>query len=192
MTTSDSSPRNTEALLAGAAEEIRRALMDGTAAEVERLCDEIVAARRIACHGVGREGLMMRALCMRLVHLGFDAHVVGDMTTPPLGPGDLLLAGAGPGFLATVGALVGVARKAGARTVVITARPEGETARAADAVIHLRAQTMADDRGGSSVLPMGSLFEAAMLVAFDVASILLRERTGQTAEEMRSRHTNLE
>jgi 6-phospho-3-hexuloisomerase len=42
------------------------------------------------------------------------------------------------------------------------------------------------------VLPMGSLYEAAMLIFFDIVSILLRERTGQTMEGMRSRHTNLE
>jgi 6-phospho-3-hexuloisomerase len=39
---------------------------------------------------------------------------------------------------------------------------------------------------------MGSLYEAAMLIFFDVVSIVLRERTGQTADGMRSRHTNLE
>ena len=36
----------------------------------DRLCAEILQARRIACYGVGREGLMMNALCMRLMHLG--------------------------------------------------------------------------------------------------------------------------
>jgi 6-phospho-3-hexuloisomerase len=36
---------------------------------IDRMCDEILAARRIACYGVGREGLMMKALCMRLMHL---------------------------------------------------------------------------------------------------------------------------
>jgi 6-phospho-3-hexuloisomerase len=39
---------------------------------------------------------------------------------------------------------------------------------------------------------MGSLYEAAQLVFFDLVSILLREQTGQTPEQMRSRHTNLE
>jgi 6-phospho-3-hexuloisomerase len=39
---------------------------------------------------------------------------------------------------------------------------------------------------------MGSLYEAAMLVFFDIVSIVLRERTSQTTEGMRSRHTNLE
>ena len=30
---------------------------------------------------------MMKALCMRLMHLGLDAHMVGDMTTPPVARG---------------------------------------------------------------------------------------------------------
>ena len=150
-------------------------------------------AKRIATYGVGREGLMMRAFCMRLMHLGLDAHVVGDMTTPHLGKGDLLFVSAGPGAFSTVAALVGVAHEAGARTAAITAQPAGEVAKTVDTVIHLRAQTMADDRGGKrSVLPMGSLYEAAMLIFFDVVSIVLRERTGQSPEDMRGRHTNLE
>ena len=166
----------------------------GVAADTaDRMCDEILKARRIACYGVGREGLMMKALCMRLMHLGLDAHVVGDMTTPPVGKGDLLIASAGPGFFSTVMALAGVARDAGARTMIVTAQPDGPAPRLADVVIELPAQTMANDRGGpASLLPMGSLYEAAQLVFFDLISILLREKTGQSPDQMRARHTNLE
>jgi 6-phospho-3-hexuloisomerase len=159
----------------------------------DRMCDEILKARRIACYGVGREGLMMKALCMRLMHLGLDAHVAGDMTTPPVSKGDLLIASAGPGSFTTVMALLGVAREAGARTMVVTAQPEGPAPRSAGVVIELPAQTMANDRGGpASLLPMGSLYEAAQLVFFDLISILLREKTGQSPDQMRARHTNLE
>lgn len=182
----------TESLISGALDEIRGVLEAGASAEVDKLCDEVLKARRIACYGVGREGLMMRALCMRLMHLGLDAHMVGDMTTPPVGAGDLLIVSAGPGSFSTVKALLGVAHSAGARTAVVTAQPKGEVPSAADTVIHLRAQTMADDKGGRSVLPMGSLYEAAMLIFFDIVSIVLRERTRQTMEGMRGRHTNLE
>ena len=183
---------NTERLFDGALNEIRGVLEADAATEVDRLCDELMKARRIACYGVGREGLMMRALCMRLMHLGLDAHMVGDMTAPALGAGDLLVVSAGPGFFSTVMALLKVSKAAGARTVAVTAQPGGEVPGAADTVIHLRAQTMADDKGGVSVLPMGSLYEAAMLIFFDVLSIVLRDRTGQTMDGMRSRHTNLE
>jgi 6-phospho-3-hexuloisomerase len=182
----------TDALFNGALDEIRAVLEAGASAEVDSLCDEVLKARRIACYGVGREGLMMRALCMRLMHLGLDAHMVGDMTTPHVGAGDLLIVSAGPGSFSTVKALLGVAHSDGARTAVVTAQPKGDVPSAADTVIHLRAQTMADDKGGQSVLPMGSLYEAAMLIFFDIVSIVLRERTGQTMEGMRGRHTNLE
>lgn len=176
-----------------ALDEVAAVFTPATSGEAERLCAAVRAARRVACHGVGREGLMMQALCMRLMHLGFDAHVVGDMTTPPVGPGDLLLVSAGPGAFSTVLGLMGVARDAGATTLVVTAQPRGEAARRADLVVHLPAQTMADDRGGRvSVLPMGSLFEAAQLIFFDLVSVMLREQTGQTPGQMRARHTNLE
>jgi len=102
----------TDALFAGALDEIHQVLGAGAGAEVDRLCDELLKARRIGCYGVGREGLMMKALCMRLMHLGLDAHVVGDMTAPPVGKGDLLLVSAGPGTFSTVLALLGVARAA--------------------------------------------------------------------------------
>lgn len=158
-----------------------------------RLADALTSARRIALTGAGREGLMMRALAMRLYHLGLDAHVVGEMTCPPLGPGDLFFASAGPGDLSTITALVATARAAGADTLCLTARPDGPSPRAASATIHLPAQTMASDRDpGGSVLPMGSVFEGAMFLVFELLVLELSDRLGSTAAEMRARHTNLE
>ena len=42
------------------------------------------------------------------------------------------------------------------------------------------------------MLPMGSLFETAQMIAFELAVLKLRARFGETAETMRARHTNLE
>ncbi len=184
---------DTRELAARATREVAKVLDRIPPETMEELCAEIERARRIACYGVGREGLMMKALCMRLMHLGLEAHAVGEMTTPPIGVGDLLLASAGPGEFATVLALLSVARDAGARTAVVTAQPSGKAPQHTDLVVYLPAQTMADDEGSvASVLPMGSLYEAAQLLYFDILSIRLRERLGQSAEEMRARHTNLE
>jgi len=55
---------------------------------------EVRAARRVALYGVGREGLVMRALAMRLYHAGLRAFVVGDMAAEPVGPGNLLMVSA--------------------------------------------------------------------------------------------------
>ena len=46
----------TNDLFIGALDEIRAVLEDGAAAEVDRLCDQLLKAHRIACYGVGREG----------------------------------------------------------------------------------------------------------------------------------------
>ena len=162
----------------------------------EAFVDSLAKARRIILYGVGREGLMMRALAMRLYHLGLDAHVQGDMTTPPVGEGDLLVVSAGPGFFSTVMALAQTAKKAGARVICVTAQPRGQVPRLADQVLVLPAQTMADDQAGEkpalSVLPMGSLYEGTQFMAFELVVLALRERLGQSPEAMRVRHTNLE
>jgi 6-phospho-3-hexuloisomerase len=157
------------------------------------LIDAIVAARRIAIYGAGREGLQMDGLAMRLFHLGLDVSVVGDMNVPPLGRGDLLLVSSGPGASNIGDALITVAREAGAKIAVVTAQAGARTPSRADVVFHIPAQTMADDRGGEvSVLPMGSLFETAQMVLFEIIVLALRDRLGETPETMRARHTNLE
>jgi 6-phospho-3-hexuloisomerase len=176
-----------------ALEEITAVLEAVDPAAIDRLCHEILAARRIFCYGAGREGLVVRAFCMRLMHLGLAAHVVGEITAPPIGEGDLLVASSGPGSLSTVLALMGVARDAGARTLVVTAVPSGESAARADVVVHLPAQTMAAAAGEApSVLPMGTAFEIAELLLFDLVALTLRDLTGQDEAQMRARHTNLE
>lgn len=163
------------------------------------LVDEISAANRrggkIFVYGVGREGLMVKALCMRLFHLGLSAHCVFDMTTPPIASPDLLIASAGPGGFSTVDAICGVARRGGARVLLLTAQPEtGASVKHASVVAHIPAQTMADDRSesGRALLPMGSVYEGAMFVLFEMVVYKLGEVLGRSPDEIRSRHTNLE
>ncbi len=181
-------------LVTGAAAELRAAAARVDAGDVDAMVRVIAVANRIALYGVGREGLMMRALAMRLYHLGLDAHMVGDMSCPPLGPGDLLIVSAGPGDFSTVAGLVGVARAAGAKTACVTAQPGAAVPSACDHVLTIPAQTMADDQtpDPASVLPMGSLFEGAQFVVFEILILLLRDHIGATPEAMRARHTNLE
>jgi 6-phospho-3-hexuloisomerase len=157
------------------------------------LIEAILSAKRIALYGAGREGLQMDGFAMRLFHMGLDVHLVGDMTTPPIGTGDLLVVSSGPGASNVGEALIRVARDAGAKVAVVTAQPKARTPALADLVFHIPAQTMADDQGGGvSVLPMGSLFETAQMILFEIVILMLRSKLGETAETMRARHTNLE
>ncbi|MGN6770400.1 MAG: SIS domain-containing protein [Rhizobiaceae bacterium] len=161
---------------------------------VDRACEMIADARRIGVYGCGREGLQLRGFAMRLFHLGRDVSVVGDMTMPPLGAGDLFIVSAGPGYLSTAMALATVARDAGAKVLLLTAQPAGRIAALADHVLVIPAQTMADDRGPArrSLLPMGSVFEGALFVLFEVMVLKLQKRLHITLDAMRANHTNME
>jgi len=161
---------------------------------IEQACDMIVSARHIVLYGCGREGLQMRGFAMRLYHLGCHAVMVADMNTPPLGDGDLFIVSAGPGELSTVTALMGVARKAGAKIVFLTATPDAPVADLADHVLLIPAQTMASDQSGTtrSVLPMGSLYEGALFMLFEMIVLMLRDKMNIDPGEMRGRHTNME
>ena len=163
-------------------------------ADVDKAIEMIAAARRIVVFGGGRERLQIMGFAMRLFHMGLAVAVEGDMTTPPVGPGDLFIVTVGPGEISTALALLGVAKEAGATIMVLTAQPEGRAAKLADFVLYLPAQTMADDQGNArtSVLPMGSLYEGALFVLFEVMVLKLIDRLAIKPEAMRANHTNLE
>lgn len=163
-------------------------------AAVDAVVGRLARARRIVVFGGGRERLQIMGFAMRLFHMGLNASVEGDMTTPAVGKGDVFLVTCGPGYISTAEALMGVARAAGAEVILITAQPGGRISPLADVILHLPAQTMADDQGErkSSVLPMGSLFEGALFVLFEVMVLKLKAGLGISAEAMRANHTNLE
>ena len=153
----------------------------------------IASAKHVTVYAGGREGLQVRGFAMRLFHLGRSVSVVGDMTTPAIGPGDLFLNVCGPGEISTAVALVGVARQAGAKVLVITAQPQGRVPMMADEVLVLPAQTMANDQGPvASLLPMGSVFEGVLFVLFEVMILKLKAALDVSTEAMRSNHTNME
>jgi 6-phospho-3-hexuloisomerase len=115
------------------------------------------------------------------------------MTTPPIVSGDLLLVSAGPGHFATVEALQRVASGAGARIVLVTATPDGTSARIADRVVVLHGPTMNEELDvAESSLLMGSAFELVQLLFYDVCVTQLLERRPQPVMTVKQRHTNLE
>jgi len=173
-------------------EEIRRevALLDQ--AQIEKLLDAILRAAKVFVYGAGRSGYMMQALAMRLGHLGLQAWVVGETTTPAIGPGDLLIVGSGSGQTRTTLAIVEAARARGARTACITAHADSPVAQACDLVLTTPSPVTKIDADRPSHQPPGSLFEQCLLVIGDGLIMRLMDRLGTSEEEMRARHTKLE
>lgn len=172
--------------------EIRLPLMQMDDNAIERLATEVLAARRIVIYAMGRELLSLRAFGMRLVHHGLDAHIAGDVTALPISKGDLGIVSVGPGDLDMSRAMAGLIRKSGARLAIITAQPDGAVSQMADSLYVIPAQTMANDAGSTSILPMGTVYEIAMLIFVDLVAVQIRESTGQSLDEIRARHFNLE
>ena len=175
-----------------ALQEVADAVRSVPDTELDAIAGELLAARRIACYAGGREGLVLRGLVMRLFHAGLDVHYVGEMTCPAVGPGDLLVLSCGPGRISTVEALAGVARRDGARVLYLTAQPQNPPADQADRVVHVTAQTMADDQGSDAALPMGSAYEIGLFVLVDLLTNRVRRGRTESVQTLRSRHTNLE
>jgi 6-phospho-3-hexuloisomerase len=153
-----------------------------------------MAASKIFVSGVGRSGLVLKAFGMRLMHLGFHVHVVGETTTPGITPKDLLLIGSGSGTTRTLIVIANEARTAGAKVVLVTGRTESPIGQVADIVLTIPVSTpkVANPAYLQSVQPMGSLFEQAMLLTLDALILLLMTNMKQDSGSMFTRHANLE
>lgn len=172
-------------------EEHRKVLLDINDEEIEKLLDAIVEANCIQVFGMGRMKCAVRAFVMRLMHMGFNAHVVFDTTCPNIGPGDLLIVNCA---CTTIGyAVMGLAKKRGAKIVAITANPKSKAADLCEFTVNLRGQVHGGrDYEIPSVQPMAALFEQTIFVLEDIIIQLLMKKLNITAEQMAKRHTNLD
>lgn len=161
---------------------------------VDSVIEQLANARRIVVFGAGREKLQVMGFAMRMFHLGMNVSVAGDMTTPAVSAGDVFLLSCGPGEFSTAMALMNVAHNAGATNILITAQPAGAASTLSDLTLTLPAQTMANDQGqtSSTTLPMGSAYEGALFILFEVLVLKLKHHLNVSAEAMRANHTNLE
>jgi 6-phospho-3-hexuloisomerase len=163
---------------------------------VSNLRRDITQARRVFVAGRGRSGLQMQTFAMRLMHLDLDVHVVGDVTAPSIGAGDLLIIGSGSGQTASLVEYAGRARELNAQVALITIAEESPIAQKADSIIHIAAASpkLDDDHAANnpSIQPMGSLFEQALGILLDAVVIQLMADLSIDVEMMFARHANLE
>ena len=89
-------------------------------ASAESMVEAILGAERVFVVALGRSGMLARMFAMRLMQIGLAAHVAGDVTTPAIAAGDLLIAVSGSGRTETVVALARKAKGFGAGVLAIT------------------------------------------------------------------------
>ena len=168
---------------------------------VRQMLKDIMSAKRIFVMGAGRSVLVGRAFAMRLMHLGFSSHVVGETTTPAVSKDDVVIAISGSGQTRSVSNLGRVTREIGAKLVTITSNANSTLGELSDTVIVLPGRTK-DDAGGyverhmrgeyTYLTPLGTSFETSASVFLDAIIAELIFITGASEEELKSRHTNIE
>lgn len=159
--------------------------------QVDNLIKEILKAKKIYVAGAGRSRLMLMAFAMRLMHLGFNAYVVGEIATPAVEPGDLVIMGTGSGETDSLVVMAQKAKKIGASLAVITIYPDSRVGSQADLVIRINGKSGKVATTKTSVQPGGNLFEQSMLLLLDCMIISLAE-VGNIDTSKFKRHANLE
>jgi len=161
--------------------------------EFKKFITAIGSSKNIFVTGQGRSGLVARTFAMRLTHIGFSCHVVGETTTPNIDEGDMLIACSSSGTTSITFHIAGLAKRLNALVVVITAHPDSELSDYADLTIEIPASDT--DQVIQSQLTAqfrSTLFEQACLVYLDAVILSLVRLLNREEVEMMKRHANLE
>jgi 6-phospho-3-hexuloisomerase len=134
--------------------------------------------------GQGRSGLAAQMAAMRFMHLGREAHVLGEATAPSVRRDDRLVVVSGSGSTPVSVAFARTAKAEGARVLLVTFSPDSPLAELADAA--LVAPVV------SSQQLMGNLFEQSALVLLDAVAIAVAESDPEARAAMALRHTNMQ
>ena len=141
-------------------------------------------SRRWFWSGQGRSGLVAQMAAMRLMHVGFDAHAVGEATAPAISKGDGLVMISGSGETPAALHIARLAVDYGAHMLAVTARVDSTLAQHAHAVIEVPI-------GGTGQFG-GTLFEQSALLLLDAVILKITADDPQAYAVMKARHTNLQ
>lgn len=174
--------------------ELDRTLTAISPQEADLLLAAVMAAPRIFVAGAGRSGLAVKAFAMRLMHMGRQVFVAGEIVTPGIEAGDLLIIGSGSGQTASLCAMAERAKAVGATVALATIFPDSPIGRIADVVVKIPAPTPKSSSAGqaASIQPMGSLFEQSLFLFLDIVILQLMRRRSIDSDAMFKRHANLE
>ncbi|MBC7724043.1 MAG: SIS domain-containing protein [Burkholderiaceae bacterium] len=152
----------------------------------------LTAADAVFVLGAGRSGLALRMTAMRLMHLGLTVHIVGDVTTPAIRAGDVLLVASGSGTSAGIVGSARTAAEVGASVVALTTAATSPLAALATVVIEVAAADKLDRAATKSDQYAGSLFEQSVVTIGDALFHTLWVRSGRSADDLWPRHANLD
>lgn len=150
-------------------------------------------AEQIFFVGVGRVLLSLKAFAKRLAHLGFDTHIVGEITEPSIKKGDVLVVGSGSGESLFPKIIAEKAKSIGAKVVMIGSNKQSSIAKISDFMLRVPTNTklQLEDEIKSKQI-MTSLFEQFLLLYGDIVAKIIVEENKIDIASLWQYHANLE
>jgi 6-phospho-3-hexuloisomerase len=183
-------------------DELRDIIANIVPEHCEKLEKEICGAKRIFVAAAGRSLLAMKFFAMRLMQLGFTSYIVGEVCTPSIQKGDVLIIGSGSGETQSIHGIAQKAKCIGARIAVLTKNDQSSIAALANSVVKLN--TPDSIREGSatsegqidsdyrSIRPSGNPFEQSIVIFTDALICSLMYKMGRGTDYIAANHANLE
>ncbi|MBT2644993.1 6-phospho-3-hexuloisomerase [Bacillus sp. ISL-41] len=161
--------------------------------DAEALVQGILESKKVFVAGAGRSGFMAKSFAMRMMHMGIDAHVIGETVTPGYETGDILIIGSGSGETKSLVSMAEKAKSIGGTIAAITIFPESTIGQMADIIVKLPGSPKDQSEGDyKTIQPMGSLFEQTLLLFYDAIILRFMEKKGLDTNKMYGKHANLE
>lgn len=148
-------------------------------------------ATRIFVDGKGRSGLVVQMFSNRLVQLGKNTHVIGEVTCPAVKKDDLYLIVSGSGTDNGNLSVIKYIKQIGAKVAFITANKQSPIISLSDFYILISTDTKFTENK-QSVQPMGALFEQASLLILESVVLRLQISMHLTESDMEKKHANVE
>lgn len=159
--------------------------------QLDRFIEAVDSHKRIFVYGTGRSGLMLKALAMRLMQIGYQSYVIGETTTPSVSNGDLLIVASASGETQSVCNAADDGVKQGADVLVITGSQESTLSRKHEPLIQIESANKFTE-SKASIQPLGSLFEQMLLLIFDAVILKMSIKSEDTNKKMAQRHASIE
>lgn len=171
--------------------ELKNASKQITEEQIDQFIETIDEHKRIFVYGTGRSGLMLKALAMRLMQIGYQSYVVGETTTPSIEKGDLLIVSSASGETQSVCTAADDGVRQGVDVLVITGSQESTLSRNHEPLIQIEAANKFSE-SKASIQPLGSLFEQMLLMIFDAVILKMSKKNEGTNKKMAKRHASIE
>ena len=169
---------------------VKQILSSVSTEDINTVMELFFKSNHIFVYGAGRSGLVSKAFAIRLVHLGFQAFVIGETITVPVQEDDLIVIVSGSGETIPAVMTAEIGNNLGAKVISITGKKNSDIAKYADITLFVSAGCSEIER--KKYAPLGTLFEASVWILLDGIIADLLDKKQETEDTMRKRHATLE